>query len=192
MRFEKIKTVVAAAAVAIVWAGSASAALVSAGASCDRNSVQGAVACAGIFSGNDSNQDLDGLFDRGYDWTEILKLDGNNGRVTQGGLTLTLSNGAKTWALDTYAKNDPVMFVLKGGNTFSAFLMDTTVLGGSWNTLSMLKGNDRPGPDLSHWSIYSAGTAPDAPSPVPLPAAALLLLGGLGGLGAVRAMRRKA
>lgn len=190
MSFEsRIKTAVAAAAVAFVWAGCASAVPVSTGTSCHVGSVGGATACAGIFSGNNSNQDLDGLFDPRHDWTEILKLDGREGRATQGGLTLTVSGKAKTWALDTYAKNDPVMFVLKGGNSFAAFLMDTTVLSGTWNTLSMLKGNGRPGADLSHWSIYSAGTAPEAPAPVPLPAAALLLLGGLAGLGAVRGLR---
>lgn len=68
-----------------------------------------------------------------------------------------------------------IMFVLKAGNTFGAFLLDSAALmAGEWFTSR----------DLSHASVYYGGEP--NPAPVPLPAAGLLLLGGLGGLAALR------
>lgn len=167
---------------ALLLGGSpANADLVNTGTPCSTSSVSGSTACAGIYEGNDSNQDLDGLFGVS-DWTEILKLDSNGGTETSNGITLIVdSSSNKTWSVDTYAGNDPVMFVLKGGDSFSAFLMDISVLSGTWDNQSMLKGNDQPGPDLSHWAIYSGGT-----TVVPLPAAAWLFgsaLLGMAGIG---------
>ena len=151
------------------------------GTECVVSSVIGATECAGIFSGNNSNKDLNGLFGVG-DWTEILKLDDSEGTESDNGITLTVNDDpTKTWSVDTYAGNDPVMFALKGGPTFSAFLMDTSVTSGTWNNESMLTGGGDRGAGLSHWSIYSGGM-----TVVPLPAAAWLFgsaLVGLAGIG---------
>jgi hypothetical protein len=46
------------------------------------------------------------------------------------------------------------MFVTKGSNSFSAFLMDLVTLTGSWDNQSMIEGNGSRGPNLSHWTIY--------------------------------------
>lgn len=158
---------------------------------CNVDSVEGALECAGVFSGNDSNSDLGGLF--GQDtWTEVLKLDAGSGTTSGNGITLSVTNTGNggTWSIDTYAGFAPVMFVTKGGNSYSAFLMDLKTLTGSWDTLSMLKGNGKPGAGLSHWTIYQAGTLPvqpgPGPAPVPLPAGLWFLSAGIAGLSLLR------
>lgn len=162
---------------------------------CNVDSVEGALVCAGIFSGNDSNTDLGGLFGQ-ESWTEVLKLDSGSGKAFGNGINLSVTNTGNggTWSIDSYADFAPVMFVTKGGNSFSAFLMDLKTLTGSWDTLSMVKGNGKPGAGLSHWTIYQAGnlvTQPSpGPAPVPLPAGLWFLSAGIAGLSLLR--RKKA
>ena len=163
------------------------------GTACDVASVEGATACAGIFSGNDSNTAVDGLFGV-TGWTQVAKLDASSGTISGGGNTFTVTNTGNggTWTISSYAGFAPVMFVTKGGPTYSAFLMDLATLTGAWNTDSMLKGNGQRGADLSHWSIYQGGLAPVTPetgpetNPVPLPAAVWMLLAGVGALAGTR------
>lgn len=191
-----VKKLVLPAIVAIAMVSGAANALTMTAESCMTSSVQGSTACAGVFDGNDSNSDLDGLF--GFTgWTEVLKLNSSSGMQSGNGVELTVTNTGSggTWSIDTYGGYDPVMFVTKGGPTFSAFLMDLTTLTGSWDTLSMLKGNGSRGAGLSHWTIYQAGTGggggqpPGGTAPVPLPAALWLLAGSVGALSFIR--RRK-
>ncbi len=170
-----------AVALLVAWGGGAQAALTSTGTDCDVASVGGATACAGIFDGNDSNQTLDGLFGV-PEWTEILKLDSGSGVEESNGIRLDVTDSS--WEVDGYAGNDPVMFVLKGGRSFSAFLMDTTVSSGNWDTDSLLKGNGDVGAGLSHWTVYGGTVA------IPVPAALPLLLLGVGALGYMAHRRR--
>lgn len=162
---------------------------------CDVTSVDGATACAGIFEGNNSNQDLNGLFGVA-DWGAESKIDDLAGQVSFAGTTLFVSNvndgDEDVWGLTGAGAYDSLMFVLKGGNSFSAFLMDISTLSGNWDRNSMVTGsantpvqNRSRGNELSHWSVYVAGNGTPPPT-VPLPAAVWMLLAALGGLGMTR------
>ncbi len=158
-----------------------------------------AAACAGIFEGNDANQSLDGLFGVSG-WSEIVKLDMPDRRrgasnalsATANGVTLTIDGEGRSggWAVDSFGVFETIMVVLKGGPTFSAYLVSREAgLSGFWNMLSLQRGNGRAGPDLSHFTLYGQGTATRVAG-VPLPAALPLLGSGLAGL-AFAARRRK-
>ena len=155
---------------------------------CKTESMGGSSACNGVFAGNDSNQNLDGIFGL-TGWNELLKVDASSGEESGSGITLTVTSNidesAGTWAVNSFAGFENVMFVLKGGNTFSAFLMNTSILSGNWNNESIFNqsGNN---PGLSHFTVYASGT----PAVIPLPAAGLLLISALGGLAAMRRVRK--
>lgn len=155
------------------------------GGACVVGSIQGATACNGAFSGNDSNSNLDGLFGL-TGWNELFKLNGGSGTAGADGIELTVSdnNDGKSWMINSFGDLESVMFIMKGGPSFSAFLMNTSILSGSWDNLSMFNGGGRNA-DLSHWSVYATSN----PAPIPLPAAGVLLITALGGLAAMRRRR---
>jgi hypothetical protein len=181
----------AVGAIGLMMAAHSASALTMAPEACIVGSVSGATACSGIWEGNDSNQDLSGLFGIAT-WTEVVKHNsGAAGSTANNGVELTIDypvGSAATWAVDTYNNNDPVIFVLKAANTFSAFLMNTAILSGTFDTQSALSGgintpaqNRDRGPGLSHWTIYSGGTGGGViVPPVPLPATLPLLLTAIG------------
>jgi hypothetical protein len=179
-------------------AGAATLDPASGGTKCALSNFTTSTACAGAYEGNNSNQDLDGLF--GEDWGgEFLKIETPkdwNGSVLSkaaSGVTLTIlgkGDAEGTWSVDTWGTFTKIMAVLKGGSSFSAYLVDLADLSGTWNTLGIEKGNGKPGPGLSHISFYGIKGDVPPPSEVPLPAAGWLMLAGIGGLAALR--RRKA
>lgn len=111
-------------------------------------------------------------------WILAQKTDGPEG---DGKVTFAIApendTRAGTWKIGQYTGLEKAMVTLKAGNGFAAFLLDVKDLAGTW---SSSKG-------LSHASIYYKGN----PAPIPLPAAAWLLIGGIGALAAT-ARRRKA
>jgi hypothetical protein len=111
-------------------------------------------------------------------WKLAQKTDGHDG---DGKVVFTIApeNDTKsgTWKIGDYTGLEKAMITLKAGNGFAAFLLDVKDLAGTWTSS---KG-------LSHASVYYKGN----PAPIPLPAAAWLLIGGMGALAAT-ARRRKA
>lgn len=158
---------VAVAAVAALAPGAN--ALTLNGHSCTKGTVTGTVSCEGAFNGNNSNQDLDGLF--GFDWgDEVLKAEGDNGFM-DGDLDIDFTSGetSGTWDLSGFDLGlyDQLMFVVKGGTTFSAYLWDGVATSGTWNTLGIVNGGGKT-PGLSHFSVYGIqgdGDTEDVPEP---------------------------
>lgn len=184
----------------------AHAALVHIGANCDVTAVTlagtNASACEGIFAGNDSNQDVSGLF--GGAWTYVTKYDLDSG-ATSGDASVGLTADAGSsgdWSVSSWGAMTDAMVILKGGKSFSAFLLDDLTLGtsGTFDTTgAAIKGNAKKGklkfgPDLSHISLYSRNTTPPddntGPDPVPLPAGGWLILTGLAALAASRRAKK--
>jgi hypothetical protein len=119
----------------------------------------------GIYDGNNSNQDLDGLFGVSG-WTETFKVDAPSGTDEVLTTTTNSDDTMGTWEFDFTGYKD-VMFVLKGGNTFTAYLMDVDGPSmGAWRSDDLLTGGGKRGAGLSHFSAYT--------TPVPLPAAVWL------------------
>lgn len=182
-----------AAAAAILGATSAQA------VTCGDSTFTTAVDCIGPVSGNNSNDDLTGFFDftNGYGdimWGSEIKVNngtgGTTGILSFSSTTTDGSGGGLTgdWSVSSWSGITAAMIVLKGGPSYSAYLIDLTAgTMGTWDTLGIVKGSGGAGPGLSHMSLYVA-TGPTAP--VPLPAAGGLLLAGLGGLIAARRRRK--
>jgi hypothetical protein len=179
MRMLKAVLTSAVIALGLGGAGAANALTLLPGPGCDIGQLTTSTACAGTFAGNDANQSLDGLF--GVDgWTELAKVDSDSG--TGGILTVTGGGTSGSWSVSGWDGLTRVMAVLKGGPSFSAYLLDLGSTGGSWTTAGLARGNGQAGPGLSHFTLYAA--------PIPLPAGGVLLLTALGGLALAR--RRKA
>ncbi len=166
-----------ASAVIAGTAINANAALVKGAVNCSISNLGGATACEGAFEGNDANQDLSGLFGVST-WTQWAKVDNDHG--TNGGLTVAGGGQDGTWSIA--GLTSPFMIVLKGGPSFSAYSMDGNTTSGSWNTSGLFKGNDKPGPGLSHFTVYVGPASPPTPVPEPLTILGSALALGFGGL----------
>lgn len=195
----------AAAAVAMglgAAAGSAGAASCSVSAvSITSTGAASATACYGAESGNDKgaqNALLPGLEDGsifnlknvagGATWTLV-------GASDDDGFLDAPKTKSGVWTLDADKGLTGTFVVsLKGGPQFSAFLFENTpfvVTGGTFdNTLAGLRVGRGNTPGLSHLTVYAYGSSET--TPIPLPAAAWLLLAGVGGLGALGWRKRRA
>lgn len=89
-----------------------------------------------------------------------------------------------SWSVLNPLGYESIMVTLVQGNSFAAFLLDTTkALAGFWDTA----GPGGATGDISHASVWYSGEP--TPAPIPLPAAAALLPMGIGALALFR--RRK-
>lgn len=209
----------AATAVALGWGGGAMAAtvkpkadpvLVPTTVACEVGEVTlgtaAADACLGSYNGNNLQNDtvdlVEGLF--GEDWHYVATLNTPGSYVVDDKDSdpgLTASGGTSgTWGVDDFLGYETVMIVIKGGDSFAAYLFEDVgdAVAGTFSTASLIAGqcpkkNGGPcntGPGLSHISLYVTGN-PIVPPPVPVPAAGVLLLSGLAGLPLLKRRRRR-
>lgn len=146
----------------------ARAASLIAGTSCDVSelTIGGASAsdCAGTYEGNDKPSAGLELLDGGVfgdfgNWS--LAASDDRDFSTSGG-----KNGS--WNLDGVAASGPLAIAVKGGPSFSLYFFDVaedTQLTGTFGTDGVVKGNGKPGPGLSHLSLYIAPASLDSEEP---------------------------
>lgn len=119
----------------------------------------------------------------------LLDKSDSGGDVKEGALSGTLSGGKSgSFTLSDVSSYSSLIVALKvgGGNSGFDWAAFKVASAGVFDFLV----NFQKGGGLSHVNVY--GVEDVAPAPVPLPASALLLLGGVGGLAALRRRRKAA
>ncbi|MEV8466741.1 hypothetical protein AB0T83_08120 [Fluviibacterium sp. DFM31] len=132
-----------------------------------------------------------------YNSSTLTLLDRVNSPLTsEGGILTVAYTGGAPSTMGSWTTTAPVEFVVyKNGAGFAANYFSGGITSATWDTgLLGLVNKHGQAQDISHISVYSAQLAnPSNPptSPVPLPAAGLLLVGGLGGLIGIGRLRRR-
>lgn len=198
MNVKKLATL-AATLFTAAWVGQASALTTTqncgGGGNADSYSLSVASQTSGCIDGNDTNTITPTYSILGETgWILADKSDPEPGDVPDGAIGLTIAGVGQTavdptWSLDlNNATFDLIMITLKQGNNFAAFLVDQanaikTLVGfeGTWGTTGPGMSENA----LSHASVYYKGM-----TPIPLPAAAWLLFGGIGSFGLLRWRKR--
>jgi hypothetical protein len=120
-------------------------------------------------------------------WMDLGKI--NTPGTSGGVLEITGAGQSGTWKLSDGNSFDPLAFyslALKAGRANVVYLLDTSDTSGTWSTAGLMnRGGQQPA--LSNITLFGTSTSP---SQVPLPAAAWLLIGGIGALGAASRKRQ--
>lgn len=198
------KYLVAGAAFAVFGAATSASAAPCATSAVTIDLFGDATSCAGAIEGNDTGSstflaDLNaGSIFAGFGFANLGSMWTLFGKSDDGLPTVTADNGATfgNWAATGVAVNTVV--TLKAGDCFSAFLFSplastsvsgTFSMGGTGITVGgpgAVGCDGKNVPELSHLSVFTNGGTPEI---VPLPAAGLLLIGGIGGLAALRSRK---
>ena len=143
---------------------------------CSTSNLSGASNCLGAIGGNDANSNLIGSFGIN-DWQQFSKIDSNSG--SNSNLSVGGGNTSGTWSLNGLNSNSDYMVALKGGPSYSLYYLGRgeTTAGGSWNTEGLAKGNGKPSPGLSHFTVYK-GNSQAVPEPTTI--LGVMLAGGIG------------
>jgi hypothetical protein len=110
----------------------------------------------------------------GEDYTSAFKIDFSGDKL-----------GSWSFTGSPSLTHLPAYMVVKAATNWALYSLDGA-LTGSWSTAGLMTPNGRNQAGVSHISFYNSA------APVPLPAAAWLLIAGLGGLGAVARKRKTA
>jgi hypothetical protein len=154
---------------------------------CSTTNVTTSTACV-VESGNNSNQLS--LFNPGpmfgiTNWFNVVDSDNTNG--TTGVLTMSgAGTTSGTWSVTSFGGYADAILVVKGGDNFAAYLLNTADLSGTWSTAGILNGGGQE-PDLSHLALYEGGPL----TPTPIPGALALFASGIGVMGLVGRRRKR-
>jgi hypothetical protein len=198
MKLKIAVAVIAAAVISTVAIADRAEAIPAPTISCADGTITIEKSCAGSFSGNNlgANSDLPSNLFGVSTWGDDITVN-NGGTTSLNTVSLTITSGGSTgtWSATGLGNWKNAMLVLKAGNAFSAYHIDlnqfTDNIAYAWNTLGTNRNSQGKAQDLSHASLYVADARESGPSPIPLPAAAWLLLSGIGGLGAMGWRKRR-
>jgi hypothetical protein len=144
--------------------------------------------------GNNENQNVNTIISGGLfgisNWVELAGSVGASSTV--GPLTAGAGTTSGTWSVPSFSHTEAFL-VVKGGNGFAAYLLNTLFTSGSWSTLGLIVGKKGNHPDLSHLALYEGGSVVenDVPIPTPLPGAIWLLGSMLAGAVGIKNWRER-
>jgi hypothetical protein len=191
------KNLLAVIAFAGLFFGSqAHAILVTIDPTCSTGDVTTSTDCIGRVTAPQNDQPdtllADHIFFGINDWVRVQKSDDAD-PINDPIYNLSITGAGDTsgtWSVDGFNGFSAAVLVLKASTNWAAYLLNTTLTSGTWNTVALLTpttqhNTNENQPDISHISLYVGGGPVSNPPPsvVPLPAALPLYGTGLAIIG---------